>query len=368
MKFTATRDALLRPLQLVTGVVERRQTLPVLSNLFVSARDGRVSLTGTDLEVELVAHIDGDVEVAVPGEATIPARKLADIWRTLPDGASVSVQVDANRSIVRSGKSRFSLATLPVADFPRIDATPGELEFSLPKSEVQRLIGQTAFSMAQQDVRYFLNGMLLEVTARHVRAVATDGHRLAMCTLDSAVGATDRVHAIVPRKGVLELGRLLADGDGVVRFAIARNHLRASYDGYTMTTKLVDGRFPDYEKVIPKASANLMTGDREALRQAFVRASILSNEKYRGVRIILERDQITIQANNPEQEEAEEVVAVEYSGNRLEIGFNVSYLQDVLSVLTTDLVCLSVSDANSSALIDGKGAPDSVYVVMPMRL
>jgi DNA polymerase-3 subunit beta len=367
MKFTATREALLRPLQLVTGVVERRQTLPVLSNLFVDANEGGVSLTGTDLEVELVAHV-GVVDVATPGQATIPARKLADIWRTLPEGASVSVQVDADRAIVRSGKSRFSLATLPTGDFPRVEAVPGELEFSLPKAEVQRLIGQTSFSMAQQDVRYFLNGMLLEVTGRHIRAVATDGHRLAMCTLDSTAGSAERVHAIVPRKGVLELGRLLADGDGDVRFAIARNHLRASYDGYTMTTKLVDGRFPDYEKVIPKVSANLMTANRDALRQAFVRASILSNEKYRGVRMILEKDQITIQANNPEQEEAEEVVAVEYAGNRLEIGFNVSYLQDVLGVLTTESVSLSVSDANSSALIEGRGAPDSVYVVMPMRL
>jgi DNA polymerase III subunit beta len=368
MKFTASRDALLKPLQLVTGVVERRQTLPVLSNLLVRADSGVVSLTGTDLEVELVASVDEGADITQPGEATIPARKLADIWRSLPDGADVSVQVDGDRAIVRSGRSKFALATLPVADFPRVESQAGEIELPFTRSEVQRLLDQTSFSMAQQDVRYFLNGMLLEVTPRHVRAVSTDGHRLAMCTLERKFSVSERLQAIVPRKGVIELGRLLADGDGAVVLSVARNHLRATSDGYTLTTKLVDGRFPDYEKVIPRVSTNLVTANREMLRQAFMRASILSNEKYRGVRIVLEPDQITIQANNPEQEEAEEIVAVEYAGQRLEIGFNVSYLQDVLGVLATETVRISVSDANSSALIEGPGADDSVYVVMPMRL
>jgi DNA polymerase-3 subunit beta len=368
MKFTTTRDILLRPLQLVTGVVERRQTLPVLSNLFVSAQDGVVSFTGTDLEVELVARIEDGLDVVQTGQATIPARKLADIWRSLPEGATVTVEVEGDRATVRSGRSRFTLATLPVADFPRVEGSESDLEFVLSRSEVQRLLDQTAFSMAQQDVRYFLNGMLLEVTPTHVRTVATDGHRLAMCTLDRGVPNSDRRQAIVPRKGVLELGRLLSEGGEDVSISLARNHLRATHAGYTLTTKLVDGRFPDYEKVIPKGSANLVTADRETLRQSFARASILSNEKYRGVRITLEPDQMTIRANNPEQEEAEEVVAVSYAGQRLEIGFNVSYLQDVLGALSTDSVRLSVSDANSSALVDGPGAEDSVYVVMPMRL
>jgi DNA polymerase-3 subunit beta len=368
MKFTASRDALLRPLQLVTGVVERRQTLPVLSNLLVVADSDGVSFTGTDLEVELVARVDSGVSVVQPGQATIPARKLSDIWRSLPDGADVSVQVEGDRAIVRSSKSRFALATLPSADFPRVEKAAGEIDLSLARSEIRRLLDQTAFSMAQQDVRYFLNGMLVEATPGYIRSVATDGHRLAMCTLSQRQPVEERIQAIVPRKGVLELGRLLADGDDDVSLTLARNHLRASSGGYTLTSKLVDGRFPDYEKVIPKASTNVMKADREALRQAFIRASILSNEKYRGVRMILDENELTIQANNPEQEEAEEVVTVEYSGQRLEIGFNVSYLQDVLGVLSTEQVCLSVSDANSSALIEGPGAEDSVYVVMPMRL
>ncbi len=368
MKFTTPRDTLLRPLQLVTGVVERRQTLPVLANVFVdAAQDGSVSFAGTDLEVELVARRE-NVDVSEPGQATIPARKLADIWRSLPDGASVTVEVAGDRAIVRSGRSRFSLGTLPVADFPRVEEAESDLELVLSRVEMQRLLAQTAFSMAQQDVRYFLNGMLLEVTAKHIRTVATDGHRLAMCTLERGVPSTERTQAIVPRKGVLEMARLLAEGDDSVTVSVARNHIRITHAGYTLTTKLVDGRFPDYEKVIPKESTNLVTADREGLRQAFARASILSNEKYRGVRIALEPDQLTIRANNPEQEEAEEVVEVGYSGQSFEIGFNVSYLQDVLGVLSTDTVRLSVSDANSSALVDGPGADDSVYVVMPMRL
>lgn len=367
MKFTTSREALLRPLQLVTGVVERRQTLPVLANLLVVADDDRLSLTGTDLEVELVS-VDRSVKVGQPGATTIPARKLADIWRSLPEGAEVSVLVEGDRAIVRSGRSRFALATLPAADFPKVESGPGDLVMELPQIDLRRLLDQVSFSMAQQDVRYFLNGMLLEVTREHVRSVATDGHRLAMCTLTSSGADTERVQAIVPRKGVLELGRLLDDGDESVTVQMGANHLTVNLGSYTLTSKLVDGKFPDYEKVVPRRVERTMTGDRESLRQGFNRASILSNEKYRGVRLILEGSQLTIQANNPEQEEAEEQVPVDYEGEKLEIGFNVSYLQDVLNVLETDQVTVSVADANSSALIEGVGNDEALYVVMPMRL
>jgi len=368
MKFTTNREALLRPMQLVTGVVERRQTLPVLSNLLVVARDGVLALTGTDLEVELIAEVGGDVEIGQEGEATIPARKLADIWRSLPEGAEVKVEVGGERAVVRSGRSRFTLSTLPAGDFPKVESGPGDLEFSIPQADFRQLIDQVSFSMAQQDVRYFLNGMLLEVTPEHTRTVATDGHRLAMCTLGQRGAGDDRAQSIVPRKGVLELGRLLDGDEGDVTVQLGANHLRVRQGGFTLTTKLVDGKFPDYEKVVPKDAGRAIVGDREAMRQAFARASILSNEKYRGVRLIVEGEQLTIQANNPEQEEAEEIVAVEYEGERLEIGFNVSYLQDVLSVVGTDQVRICVSDANSSALIEGVGNDDSVFVVMPMRL
>ncbi len=367
MKFKTSREALLRPLQLVTGVVERRQTLPVLANLLVVAKDGVLSMTGTDLEVELVAAAS-DVTIDQDGEATIPARKLADIWRSLPESAEVSVRVEGDRAIVKSGRSRFSLATLPAADFPKVEAGPGDLELRIAQGDVRRLLDQVSFSMAQQDVRYFLNGMLLEITAGHTRTVATDGHRLAMCTVAGGVHGAEKTQAIVPRKGVLELGRLLDDGDDELILQLGRNHLRVTRGPFTLTTKLVDGKFPDYEKVIPRDASRTIIGDRETLKQAFVRASILSNEKYRGVRLIIEGDQLTIQANNPEQEEAEEIVPVTYTGERMEIGFNVSYLQDVLNVVASDEVRISVSDANSSALMEGPGNEDALYVVMPMRL
>lgn len=368
MKFSTNRDALLRPLQLVTGVVERRQTLPVLGNLLVVAADGKLSLTGSDLEVELVARFSG-ADIEQPGEVTIPARKLADIWRSLPEGAEVSVQVEGDRAIVRSGRSRFALATLPASDFPRVEAGSGDFSLELPQPELRKLLDHVSFSMAQQDVRYFLNGMLLEVTRDHVRSVATDGHRLAMYTLShGSPDLGDRLQAIVPRKGVVEIGRLLDDSDKAVTLLIGSNHLRLAADDYTLTTKLVDGKFPDYEKVVPRKVEQTLVGDRDTLRQAFHRASILSNEKYRGVRLILNGEQLTIQANNPEQEEAEEVVHVAYAGDHMEIGFNVSYLQDVLNVLDGSEVHLSVADANSSALIEGAGNPQAVYVVMPMRL
>ncbi|MDH3642285.1 MAG: DNA polymerase III subunit beta [Gammaproteobacteria bacterium] len=367
MKFSTKREALLRPLQLVTGVVERRQTLPVLANLLVVARDGTLSITGTDLEVELVAVAAG-VDIEQEGEATIPARKLADIWRSLPEAAEVSVRVEGDRAIVRSGRSRFSLATLPAADFPKVESGPGDLELRIARGDVRQLLDQVSFSMAQQDVRYFLNGMLLEITDEHTRTVATDGHRLAMCTVAGGASGASRTQAIVPRKGVLELGRLLDDSEEELVLHLGSNHLRVNHGPYTLTTKLVDGKFPDYEKVIPRDASRAISGDRETLKQAFVRASILSNEKYRGVRLIIEGDQLTIQANNPEQEEAEEIVPVVYEGDRMEIGFNVSYLQDVLSVVDTDEIRISVSDANSSALMEGPGNDDAVYVVMPMRL
>ena len=367
MKFTTSRESLLRPLQLVTGVVERRQTLPVLANLYIEAGESGLSLTGTDLEVELVASVGG-VQVEQPGIATIPARKLADIWRSLPEDAEVSVQVDGDRATVRSGRSRFLLATLPAADFPKIESGPGEVTFELSQRDTRRLVDQVSFAMAQQDVRYFLNGMLLEVGSDYVRAVATDGHRMAMCTINGGVPGVEKTQIIVPRKGVLELNRLLEDSENSVQITVGANHMRASQGEYSLTTKLVDGKFPDYEKVVPSDASRSMLGDRETLRQAFMRAAILSNEKYRGVRMTLDGELLTIQANNPEQEEAEEVVAVEFDGDPLEIGFNVSYLQDVLSVLDTDGVRLSVSDANSSAVLEGVGADDSLYVIMPMRL
>jgi DNA polymerase-3 subunit beta len=368
MRFTLQREQLLKPLLLVTGVVERRQTLPVLSNLLVQAGENGISLTGTDLEVEMVAHCN--VEVQEVGEVTIPARKLADIWRSLPDGAEVSLSVEGDRVTIRSGRSRFTLATLPASDFPKVEGGDADILVPLEPTALAGLIDQVSFAMAQQDVRVFLNGMLLEIGDDYIRAVATDGHRMAMstkpCSPEKAIES--RKQAIVPRKAVLELSRLLDEEDEELKLQLGTNHLRVTKGAFTLTTKLVDGQFPDYEKVVPKDASRTISGDRNTLRQGFQRASILSNEKYRGVRLVIADDQMTIKANNPEQDEAEETVPVQFDGEQLEIGFNVSYLLDVLSVLLGDDVQISVSDANSSALLEDPSKEGAIYVVMPMRL
>lgn len=368
MKFSVTREALLKPLQLVAGVVERRQTLPILSNVLIRLQGDRLSLTGTDLEVELVGQLTL-ATLGQDGDITVPARKLLDICRSLPEAANIDFSVEGQKATLKSGKSRFTLSTLPATDFPSVESSPGALELVLEQAQLKRLIDRTAFSMAQQDVRYYLNGMLFELKPDHVRAVATDGHRLALCTCVVSTPAQNIPHhAILPRKGVMELLRLLGDSGGEVRLVFGSNHIRAFLPDFTFTSKLVDGKFPDYDRVLPKNGDKIIVGNRAELKQAFNRTAILSNEKYRGVRLILSNGTLTMVANNPEQEEAEEQVSVDYSGPALEIGFNIGYLAEVLGVLSEDRAKLTLSDANSSVLLEEAGQGDSVYVVMPMRL
>jgi len=341
--------------------------LPVLSNVLLVVQGQQLSLTGTDLEVELVGRVQLE-EPAEPGEITVPARKLMDICKSLPNDVLIDIKVDEQKLLVKAGRSRFTLSTLPANDFPTVEEGPGSLTCNLEQSKLRRLIERTSFAMAQQDVRYYLNGMLLEVSRNTLRAVSTDGHRLALCSMSAAIEQDERHQVIVPRKGILELARLLTDPEGMVSIVLGQHHIRATTGEFTFTSKLVDGKFPDYERVLPKGGDKLVIGDRQALREAFSRTAILSNEKYRGIRLQLAAGQLKIQANNPEQEEAEEEISVDYEGTSLEIGFNVSYLLDVLGVMTTEQVRLILSDSNSSALLQEAGNDDSSYVVMPMRL
>jgi DNA polymerase-3 subunit beta len=367
MHFTIQREALLKPLQLVAGVVERRQTLPVLSNVLLVVDGQQLSLTGTDLEVELIGRVMLE-EPAEPGEVTVPARKLVDICKSLPNDALIDIRVDEQKVLLKAGRSRFSLSTLPANDFPTVEEGPGSLGFSLPQGKLRRLIDRTGFAMAQQDVRYYLNGMLVEVGSGLLRTVATDGHRLAMCAMETGIDQPDRHQVIVPRKGILELARLLTEPDSEVNIVLGQHHIRATTADFTFTSKLVDGKFPDYERVLPRGGDKLVVANRQTLREALSRTAILSNEKYRGIRLQVNPTMLKVMANNPEQEEAEEEVAIDYNGGALEIGFNVSYLLDVLGVMTTDDVRLTLSDSNSSALVQEAGNDDSSYVVMPMRL
>ena len=310
------------------------------------------------------------VNAGPDGDITVPARKLVDICKSLPDGVDINFSVEDGRVTVKAGRSRFTLSTLPAAEFPTVEAGEGEVDLELSQSLVRQMIERTGFAMAQQDVRYYLNGMYLEIKAGRLRFVATDGHRLALCTAPGELAAEDK-SVIVPRKGILELARLL-DGDGSVTLIVGSNHIRAVTDQFTFTSKLVDGKFPEYERVLPKSPDKAVSGDRSELKQAFTRTAILSNEKYRGVRLSLSDGALEITANNPEQEQAEESVPVDYTGDVLEVGFNVSYLLDVMGVLSGNTVRMSLSDSASSALIEEgeavSGEAEALYVVMPMRL
>ena len=367
MKFTATREQILGPLQAVIGVVERKQTMPVLANVLLAAKGNRLSVTGTDLEVELVAS--GEVDVGQAGEITVPGRKLLDIAKALPEKASVTVTVDGERVKVSAGRSRFTLSTLSAAEFPVIESVAAQQTLTLPQSELSRLIAKTHFSMAQQDVRYYLNGTLLETDGKMLRTVATDGHRLAIAEAELATGGKtiQAQQVIVPRKGILELQRILS-GDGEVEITIGSNHIRLQVGDIRFTSKLIDGKFPDYGRVIPASPGKTVVIERDGLRAALQRTAILSNEKYRGVRVSLARNTMRLQAHNPEQEEAQDEVEIDYKGEELEIGFNVTYLLDALSALREDEVVLNLRDGNSSALLREASHERSRHVVMPLRL
>jgi DNA polymerase III subunit beta len=365
MKLTAEREKLLAPLQAVIGVVERRQTMPILANVLLGVRQGQLTITATDLEVELVAATEVAVQEA--GDITVPGRKFLEILRALPEKLSVSFGLEGEKVVIKAGRSRFSLSTLPAADFPVIDDINAQQTVQIPRKELQRLLEKTHFSMAQQDVRYYLNGMLLEIDGSLLRAVATDGHRLALCETALAAKANNSQQVIVPRKGVLELQRVLTD-DGVADVAIGTNHVRAQIGDIRFTSKLIDGRFPEYSRVIPAAPAAAIRADRDVLRQALQRTAILSNEKYRGIRVTVKKNLVIVQAHNPEQEEAEEEIEVGYDGQDLEVGFNVNYLLDALAAIDGQEVELGLTDSNSSCLIRSPGNTTARYVVMPMRL
>ena len=367
MKFTISRENFLQPLQLVSGAVERRHTLPILSNVLIKVSDNSLWLTGTDLEVELISNVTltGDNE---DGEITVPAKKLFDIIRGLSDESEVNFAVDGNKAIVRSGRSRYTLSTLSASDYPNLEDWEGEVEFEVSRSDLKHLIDSTHFSMAQQDVRYYLNGMSLETEENLIRTVATDGHRLALCRMEYTASTLPTRQVIIPRKGVLEISRLIEADDKLLKVQIGANHIRIFSNDFIFTSKLVDGRFPDYRRVLPKDGDKIIQASKDILKNAFSRASILSNEKFRGVRLNLSDNELKITANNPEQEEAEEIVDIDYQAGDLEIGFNVAYLIDVFNSLNSEEVKVSLSDSNSSALIEDAADDSALYVIMPMRL
>ncbi len=365
MHIQLSREELLKPLSHVAGVVERRQTLPILSNVLLRTEDGRLRLTGTDLEIELVAEIR--LATKQEGAVTLPARKLYDICRALPAQAELEIAADGDKARVRSGRSRFTLATLPATEFPSVEGGDWQERIEVSQHELKRLLDRTHFCMAHQDVRYYLNGLLLEVEGARLRAVATDGHRMAISEM-ALVSEGGSRQAIVPRKGILEVTRFLGPSEDPAVISLSANHIRVSVGDMTLTSKLIDGRFPDYQQVLPATYRRILRADRNELREALGRAAILANEKYRGVRLSIAPGVLTLTAHNPEQEEAQEDLSIDYAGEELEVGFNVTYVVEALGGLESKEVELGINDPHSSCALQASDDKGTQYIVMPMRL
>jgi len=365
-----SRDNLLRPLQIVSGIVERRHTLPILANLLIRKSGANVSFLSTDIEIQITTHAEcgvGNDSVAT----TVAARKLLDILRAMPDG-DVALSLNDKRMTVQSGKSRFALQTLAAEEFPTVaEASEFNATVTLPQKTFKHLLAMVHFAMAQQDIRYYLNGMLLVVDGKKVMAVATDGHRLAYCGVElenEAAGMGSRQEVIIPRKTILELQRLLEDTDDPVQVQLAANQVKFTFANVELISKLVEGKFPDFQRVIPKGYKNAFAIDRVQLQQALQRTAILTTDKFKGVRCILSTHTLKISSTNADQEEAQEELELDYSGDALDIGFNVTYLLDVLANLKSEQVQVSLGDSNSSALITVPDDDNFKYVVMPMRI
>jgi DNA polymerase-3 subunit beta len=366
MKFTIARKTLLEPLQLASGVVERRQTSPVLANLLLNLEEDRLVITGTDQEVELTIAIT-DLTVALPGKVTVSARKLLDICKSLPDGAEMSANLEGKRVAVDSGQFNSFLATLPVGEFPNIQTSAYDVSIELLVQDLKRLLKRTSFAMAQQDVRYFFNGVLLEMLDGVIRLVATNGQRLAMSSVKTR--AIGRHQFIIPRKGVAELVRVLDEDSGeLVSLNFTANHMQVDRGSVRLITKLIDATYPDYLRAIPSGGDKVVIADRQLLKEALSRTAILSNELHRNVRLILREGKLDMHADNPQREEAEETVSVEYKGDRLEIGFNVSYLIDALSAARGETVRMTFSDSVNACLLEDVNDFESLYVISPMVL
>ena len=366
MKFTTSRENLLTPLQQVVGVIEKRQTLPILSNVLIRLAENRLEFTGTDLEVQLVTH--SVTESGQDGNITVPARKLLDICRLLPDASSVNVECGADKLSIKSGRSRFSLSTLPAENYPAFDVSSPEVEISLSSRILKKAMEKTLYAMALQDVRYYLNGLLLDLDGALLRAVSSDGHRLAVYEESLEDIKAEPRQVIVPRKGVLELYRLLGDQDELITLQISSNNIRVLMGEVIFSAKLIEGRFPDFRRVMPKDITKVIHLSKDTFKSALTRVAILSTEKVKGVSLEVAGSTMNLQAQNPEHEEAEEELEVRLEGEGVSVGFNASYLLDALNNVDADEVKLSFTDAGNSCLIEDPQNGKYKFIVMPMRL
>lgn len=366
MKININRDTLLKPLSSVNGIVERRHTLPILSNLLLEGKEGKITLTATDLEMQI--SMSAETEITEAFATTVSAKKLLDICRALPEGSELKLAEQDSRLQVSAGRSKFNLQTLPAADYPVMTrAANTQLTLKLPQKTFRSLLRQVEFSMAQQDIRYYLNGLLMEVNGQRLHVVGTDGHRLSYISTELSENH-EKQEVILPRKTVTELIKLLDDVDDELVIELSSTQVNFSFSNIRLISKIIDGKFPDYNRVIPVGHHNQFSINRVAVLQAMQRASILSNEKYRGIRMVLGSNTLRLISNNSEQEEAEEELEISYSGDSLDVGFNVTYLIDALNNVQTEMVEFSLADANSSCLLTLPDNTNYKYVVMPMRI
>lgn len=367
MKIKIDRSNILPSLNLVSSVVEKRQTLPILANLFFKVEDGSLKMVGTDLEVEITEslnNISGD-----NGTFTVSSRKILDICRMLPENASISLKYENENVVVTSGRSRYTLKTLPAEEFPRIEIGNWEERFKINQLLLKRLLDKTAFAMAVQDVRYYLNGVLFELSENSLRAIATDGHRLAQSDVDIELALKETRQLIIPRKAIAEIGRFISsDEDSEITVEINRNHLKLAKDQTVLITKLIDGKFPEFKGVLETVLETKITLDRSTFIETMNRAAVLTTDRFKGVKITLENNTMRVTANNPEQEEAVEEMEVDYSGDKIETGYNVSYLIDAAKVANGDNIDLNLQGNDGICIIKQPDDERSTWLVMPMRI
>ncbi len=366
MNISINKESLLTPLQQVIGAVEKKQTMPILGNVLLKSSGHELRIIGTDRELELNSSIQ--LNEATEIFTTLPARKLLDICKALPNDAIINLEIEENKTVLKSSKSKFTLSTLPATDFPLLDEIEFIFKFNIQQKQFKKLLDKTSFAMAQQDVRYYLNGVMLEIESNQIKIVATDGHRLALGSVTGEYPVESTFQVIIPRKAVMELSRLLTISDEEITIAVSKNHIQIKLSDIIFTSKLIDGKFPDYNRVIPLDLNQQLIINKDKLKETLQRISILCNEKYRGIRLTLENNTLNIQANNPHQEEAEEEIIVDFDQTKIDIGFNVIYLIDVLNVIDTENVKIHLKDANSSCVLSNDDNDDFKYVVMPMRL
>ncbi len=367
MDFYITKEEVVKSLNLTLGVVEKRQTLPILSNVLFEVDESSLKLTATDLESE-ISTTSTISNYKSGGKTTAPARKLSDLCRLLPDMTEIHFFLDGDNLKIETDSGKYNISTLPSEDFPVFELEDIQSQINISSQNLKTLISKTAFAMGNQDWRHYLNGLFLLIDDKTITTVATDAHRLAMASSILNEAISDSTNGIVPRKSINEIGKLVGDGSENALINLGQTSIAVNISGTTFVSKLIEGKFPDYEQVIPSGESSLLIVDRKKLSESLSRVSVLSSEKYKGIRIITNKNSLNISANNPEKEQGEENLTCEYDGEEVDIAFNVNYLQEILSTLDSEKIEINFFGSDKSCLITDPNSDDLKYVVMPLLI